>query len=94
MRIEVVYAQAQQQWLRALDVPEGASVAEVWNIAKDLPEFAHINLAEHAFGVFGGVCELSRVLKAGDRLEIYRPLLMDAKTARRLRAQQQKHSKA
>ncbi|MGY8791862.1 MAG: RnfH family protein [Pseudomonadales bacterium] len=40
-------------------------------------------------GVFGEVCGLERVLKEGDRLEFYRPLIADAKTARRLRAKSQ-----
>jgi uncharacterized protein len=35
------------------------------------------------------VVERSRALKDGDRVEIYRPLLIDPKTARRLRAANQ-----
>ena len=42
-----------------------------------------------AVGVFGEVCGPERLLKDGDRLELYRPLIADAKTARRLRAKSQ-----
>ena len=42
-----------------------------------------------AVGVFGEACGPDRVLKGGDRVEFYRPLIADAKTARRLRAKAQ-----
>jgi putative ubiquitin-RnfH superfamily antitoxin RatB of RatAB toxin-antitoxin module len=42
-----------------------------------------------AVGVFGESCGPDRVLKGGDRVEFYRPLIADAKTARRLRAKAQ-----
>jgi putative ubiquitin-RnfH superfamily antitoxin RatB of RatAB toxin-antitoxin module len=37
-------------------------------------------------GVFGEVCEDSRPLRNGDRVEIYRPLKHDPRTMRRERA--------
>ncbi len=39
-------------------------------------------------GIFGKPKPLDTVLKAGDRIEIYDPLLLDPKEARRLRAAQ------
>ncbi|MBP9729155.1 MAG: RnfH family protein [Gammaproteobacteria bacterium] len=42
-------------------------------------------LAGHV-GLFGKQKPLNTVLKAGDRIEIYDPLLLDPKEARRLRA--------
>jgi uncharacterized protein len=89
VRIEVVYAESQQQWLQALDVPEGATVAQVLDITRTLTDFPHIDLAQHEVGIFGRLCERNTQLKPGDRLEIYRPLKVDAKTARRLRAREQ-----
>ncbi|MCS6946562.1 MAG: RnfH family protein, partial [Steroidobacteraceae bacterium] len=39
-------------------------------------------------GVFGVVCGRDRPLEPGDRIEIYRPLKVDPKDARRTRAAQ------
>jgi putative ubiquitin-RnfH superfamily antitoxin RatB of RatAB toxin-antitoxin module len=41
-------------------------------------------------GIFGEVKPLDWVLAAGDRLEIYLPLQLDPKQARRLRAKNQR----
>jgi putative ubiquitin-RnfH superfamily antitoxin RatB of RatAB toxin-antitoxin module len=37
-------------------------------------------------GIFGKLCDLNQLLKAGDRVEIYRALHNDPKEARRQRA--------
>jgi putative ubiquitin-RnfH superfamily antitoxin RatB of RatAB toxin-antitoxin module len=44
-------------------------------------------LVDPAFetGVWGNRCERSRPLASGDRVEVYRPLQVDPKAARRLR---------
>lgn len=42
--------------------------------------------ADAAVGVWGRVRPREQVLRDGDRVEIYRPLLADPKTARRKRA--------
>lgn len=39
-----------------------------------------------AFGIFGQACAASRRLHDGDRIELYRPLRVDPKDARRARA--------
>ncbi len=89
MRVEVVFAEPQRQRLIALEVSAGATVADVLAIAARQPEFADIELASHDVGIFGKICERSAVVKAADRVEIYRALRVDAKTARRLRAEEQ-----
>lgn len=89
MTVEVAYATPQDQVLRALQMPVGATVQELLQqIAADAP-FAQLDLDAHKVGIFGQVCDRQRVLLAGDRLELYRPLIIDAKAARLLRAQQQ-----
>lgn len=45
-----------------------------------------IDLATTKIGVFGELVHLGHILSAGDRVEIYRPLLIDPKQARRERA--------
>jgi len=89
IRVEVVYATAEQQTLIALDVPAGTTVfaaAEASGIAQNVDG---LDLAHSALGVFGKVVTdpQLRVLEEGDRVEIYRPLLADPKEVRRLRAE-------
>ena len=48
--------------------------------------YPEINLNENKVGIFSKQRELQDVVQAGDRIEIYRPLLIDPKAARRLRA--------
>jgi putative ubiquitin-RnfH superfamily antitoxin RatB of RatAB toxin-antitoxin module len=40
-------------------------------------------------GIFGHKASLDQVLREGDRVEIYRPLIADPKEARRQRARQE-----
>ncbi len=49
-------------------------------------EFPEIDLERAPLGVFGRSCADDTVLRAGDRVEIYRPLQIDPKEARRRRA--------
>ena len=46
-------------------------------------EFFDKRLAGLRIGIFGKLCKPARVLSAGDRVEIYRPLTADPKTVRR-----------
>jgi uncharacterized protein len=39
-------------------------------------------------GIFGRVCDPGQLLADGDRVEIYRPLAADPKSARRARARE------
>ncbi|MFJ2328418.1 RnfH family protein [Pseudomonas sp. NPDC087690] len=94
--IEVVYAAVDRQVLRAVSVKEGATVrAAVFASGID-SEFPELNLAECPLGIFGKVVADpdSRVIQAGDRIEIYRPLLADPKEVRRLRAAKAAEAKA
>jgi putative ubiquitin-RnfH superfamily antitoxin RatB of RatAB toxin-antitoxin module len=78
MRVEVVCAvPGEARWV-ALSLPAGATVLDAVR-ASGLP---HHGL----FGVFGKRVDAGRRLADGDRVEIYRPLAMDPKEARRLRA--------
>ena len=93
MRVEVVYATPERQYSQVLDLAEGARIEDAL-AAADLPdeladELADVDWRSHPVGVFGERAELAQTLKAGDRVEIYRPLEMDAKSARRRRAEEQ-----
>ena len=62
---------------RSLNLPAGATVRDA---------LAASGLDGHACGIFGKRVALDRKLADGDRVEIYRPLAMDPKEARRQRA--------
>ena len=92
MKIEVAYAEREQQTVIELDLPSDATVADALQAAKaHLPD---VDLDNVPLGIFGQTCERDKPLKAWDRVEIYRPLVMDAKEARRQRAIKQKEQKA
>ena len=42
-----------------------------------------IDLQENKVGIYGKVCKLDHKLRNGDRIEIYRPLIADPKSARK-----------
>ena len=96
IEIEVVYAAVDRQVLRTLRVPEGATVREVVLKSGIGDEFPELDLSECPLGVFGKVIAdpLVRLIQAGDRIEIYRPLLADPKEVRRLRAAKAAEAKA
>lgn len=84
IRVEVAYAQPGRGFLRKLDLAAGSSVAEA--IEAWLAECPGIDLRHCRVGIYGRLVRLDRLLRDGDRVEIYRPLLVDPKQARRLRA--------
>ena len=92
LAIEVAYAEPGRQILVVINLPVGASVQQALDkIALD-PQFQGIDLAEISVGIFGRSCERDQCLVDGDRVELYRGLVVDAKTARQRRAAQQKAS--
>ena len=86
MRVEVAYAKPELQVILPVELPEHSSAEAAIRIAGILERFPEINLAENPIGIFGKPCSLAQVLREGDRVEIYRPLLADPKNARRQRA--------
>lgn len=62
---------------RSLNLPAGATVRDA---------LAASGLEGHACGIFGKRVTLDRKLAEGDRVEVYRPLALDPKEARRQRA--------
>ncbi|WP_331694353.1 MULTISPECIES: RnfH family protein [unclassified Pseudomonas] len=96
IEIEVVYAAVDRQVLRSFSVNEGATVRAAVFVSGIGSEFPELNLAECPLGIFGKVVADpdTRVIEAGERIEIYRPLLADPKEVRRLRAAKAAEAKA
>lgn len=86
--IEVAFAESARAALVSFHVPPGASIADVLQLAAARPEFAGIDVLSSTVGIFGRIALLDRLLEDGDRVEIYRPLAVDPKEARRSRARQ------
>ncbi len=91
LRVEVAYARRDRQWLLALDVPCGTTASEALVASGLLAECPELQTGEPVLGVWSRKVAADTVLEAGDRLEVYRPLLADPKTARRQRAARQKN---
>jgi len=85
-RIEVVYALPDEQFVLRLDLPDGATVGDALALAAEDIVFTRLPLAELTVGIWGEVVPRDRVLQDGDRVELYRPLLVDPREARRRRA--------
>ena len=84
--VEVAYALPQEQTLLRIEVPAGTTLRGAIERSGILQRHPQIDLARDRVGVFGRVASLDDALRAGDRVEIYRPLLVDPKDARRARA--------
>ena len=86
LEIEVVYAEPPRALAKTFRVEPGARVADALQLAALDPDFAGIDVLNCPCGIFGRVTRADRLLKDGDRIEIYRPLAADPKAARRARA--------
>lgn len=91
--IEVAYASASQSWLVPFEVEEGTTVQQAIASSGILEQCPDINLQTNKVGLFSKIIELDVLVRAGDRIEIYRPLILDPKEARRLRAEKAKQGK-
>ena len=87
--VEVAYATPARQFLVEVRVGASATLRDAILASGVLSQFPQIDLATAAVGVFGRPGRLDDPLRSGDRVEIYRPLAMDPKDARRKRAKAQ-----
>ena len=88
VEIEVVYAAEDRQVLLVVEVASGTSLRAAVRASGIAAQFPGLEPADCPLGIFGKVVAEPDVqaVKAGDRIEIYRPLLADPKEVRRLRA--------
>ena len=83
LEVEVVYALPGRQTLLRLRAPAPLTAREAVLGSGVLEQHPEIDPAALRLGVFGRECDADRQLEDGDRVEIYRPLLMDPREARR-----------
>ncbi len=88
LAVEVVYALPRKAWSIALELPEGATVADAL-AAADLPGRVPGAVVDaESLAIFGRAVTPGTRLRGGDRVEVLRPLQVDPKQARRQRAGQ------
>jgi putative ubiquitin-RnfH superfamily antitoxin RatB of RatAB toxin-antitoxin module len=86
--VEVAYATISQQPVFTLEMFAGSTVEQAIIQTRLLETFPEIDLSINKVGIFGHIVNLSKVLQSGDRVEIYRPLQVDPRLARRERVRQ------
>jgi hypothetical protein len=85
-RVEVAYATPTRQEIIEVSARPGATVEQVIRASGMLAKFPEIDLIRQRVGIFGEIARLQDAVHNGDRVEIYRPLIVDPKEARRARA--------
>jgi len=91
--VEVAYATPEKQLILTVPFNELLEAEEAISLSGMLERFPEIDLAQNAIGIFSKPCKLDTVLREGDRVEIYRPLIADPKEVRRQRAEAGKATK-
>ena len=90
MVVEVVYATPAEQCLMTVQLELGATAQRAVECAGVLQRFPELLVSPLRLGIFSRRITPETVLRTGDRVEIYRPLLIDPKTQRRERAAQKR----
>ncbi|SFC30948.1 hypothetical protein SAMN05660443_2181 [Marinospirillum celere] len=86
--IEVAFGLPEKQKLLQLQVPEGTSVRQAAEMSGMEAFFPDLDVSQAKLGIFGKLVARpeEQSVQAGDRVEIYRPLLIDPKEVRAKRA--------
>jgi len=85
--IEVVFGRPDSQSLVALSLEKGATVAVAIDRSGLAENYPDESLCDLSTGIWGQIVDRDFVLRDGDRVEIYRPLQLDPREARRRLAQ-------
>lgn len=86
MTVQICHATPQRQILLQLQVPAGSTLRQAIVTSGILQQLPELVLDQLQVGVFGKIKSLNSALRPYDRVEIYRPLRVDPKDARRQRA--------
>jgi len=81
--VELVFALPDRQTLLSIPVHAGHKVADAIRISGIEALFPESDIDRLAVGIWGEEVSRDRVLREGDRVEIYRPLEIDPMEARR-----------
>ncbi|KZN30380.1 protein RnfH [Pseudoalteromonas luteoviolacea S2607] len=90
IKVEVVFALPDKATTVTVDVAEGTSAEQVVLQSGILERCPEIEPTDLSLGIWNRTVKLHQVVKDGDRIEVYRPLIADPKEARRRRADKAK----
>ncbi len=91
--VKVAYALPHQQVLLEVSLPVGSTVLDAAQRSGIASTFDGVDLEDATFGIFGQIVAPGHVVREGDRVEIYRPLMADPKEVRKARAERAKERK-
>ena len=86
IRVAVVYASATQQIQYRTELAQGTTVIQAIDASGISRALAHGTIDPQRLGIHGCRVAPDQLLHDGDRIEIYRPLMLDPMEARRRRA--------
>ena len=91
--IEVVFAVPEKQEVIQIEVPSGTLIRDAVRLSCIESIFPSYDLSALPVGVWSEVKPDAYVVQAGDRVQIYRSLIRNAKDTRRRRAKTQANQK-
>ncbi len=96
IKVEVAYATKEKQLIIEVEVKEGASMLDAAQSSGIDKEFPELDIIASPMGLFGRKVAKpdQEILREGDRVEIYRPLIIDPKQARLNRAAKSKSAES
>jgi putative ubiquitin-RnfH superfamily antitoxin RatB of RatAB toxin-antitoxin module len=86
LHIDVVFAGVDGALRKSVRLEHGATVTDAVRVSGIAADLGVSEIDPALVGVFGRVAGPGTLLRDGDRVEIYRPLKIDPKEARRRRA--------
>ena len=86
MKVTVVLALPDRQWVEVVELPAGATVRDAITASGLQSRFPEIGLAALRTGIWNKACAPDAPLREDDRVELYRDIRADAKAMRRARA--------
>ncbi|GJG95527.1 RnfH family protein [Cupriavidus pauculus] len=87
VRVSVCYARPDAAFLKSVDVPAGTTIVAAIQSSGLTDEYREVDPTTMRVGIYGKLKTLDTVVREGDRVEVYRILTADPKTARRKRVQ-------
>lgn len=92
VHVAVCYARPDAVFLKSLDVPAGTTLLGAIQASGLTEAHREVDPTTLRVGIYGKLKTLDTVVRDGDRVEVYRALTADPKTARRKRVQKTRAS--
>jgi hypothetical protein len=90
--VEIVYALPERQTVLSVEMSADATLGDALRASGLQSLHPELDLATAKVGIWGNIADPKTRLRDGDRIEVYRPLEIDPKRARRDRAQRRRNS--